>query len=137
MLTHHGSMAGTKAGMPDQLAGAGVTGRVAEVLGAVAERLRNREIAGRLHVSVRTVESYVAALMRKLGLPTGRQRLVTRTAVHLDRGTTLPRGVTLGGRCRSWARRVGVAGCRKSCCLPGLESAVDVSGLGEPELLQG
>ena len=36
------------------------------MLSAVAERLRNREIAGRLHVSVRTVESHVAALLRKL-----------------------------------------------------------------------
>ncbi len=50
-----------------QLARAGVTEREAEVLRAVAERLRNREIADRLHVSVRTVESHVAALLRKLG----------------------------------------------------------------------
>ena len=38
------------------------------MLGADAERLRNREIAGRLHVSARTEESHVAALMRKLGV---------------------------------------------------------------------
>ncbi len=48
--------------------GAGVTEREAEVLRAVGERLRNREIAERLHVSVRTVESHVAALLRKLGV---------------------------------------------------------------------
>ncbi len=47
---------------------AGVTEREAEVLFALAERLRNREIAGRLHVSVRTVESHVAALLRKLAV---------------------------------------------------------------------
>jgi predicted ATPase/DNA-binding CsgD family transcriptional regulator len=47
--------------------GAGVTDREAEVLRAIGERLRNREIAERLHVSVRTVESHVAALLRKLG----------------------------------------------------------------------
>jgi predicted ATPase/DNA-binding CsgD family transcriptional regulator len=50
-----------------QLARAGLTDREAEVLAAVAERLRNREIAARLHVSVRTVESHIAALRRKLG----------------------------------------------------------------------
>ena len=50
-----------------RLAGLGVTEREAEVLAAVAERLRNREIAGRLHVSVRTVESHISALLRKLG----------------------------------------------------------------------
>jgi predicted ATPase/DNA-binding CsgD family transcriptional regulator len=53
-------------GMADRLVRAGVTEREAEVLGAVAERLRNREIADRLHVSVRTVESHIAALLRKL-----------------------------------------------------------------------
>jgi predicted ATPase/DNA-binding CsgD family transcriptional regulator len=42
--------------------------REAEVLSALAGRLRNREIADRLHVSVRTVESHVAALLRKLGV---------------------------------------------------------------------
>ncbi|MDG6103719.1 hypothetical protein Daura_24630 [Dactylosporangium aurantiacum] len=47
--------------------GAGITAREAEVLRAIGERLRNREIAERLHVSVRTVESHVAALLRKLG----------------------------------------------------------------------
>jgi predicted ATPase/DNA-binding CsgD family transcriptional regulator len=55
-------------GVAGQLARAGVTEREAEVLLAVTERLRNREIAGRLHVSVRTVESHVAALLRKLGV---------------------------------------------------------------------
>lgn len=47
--------------------GAGITEREAEVLRAIGERLRNREIAERLRVSVRTVESHVAALLRKLG----------------------------------------------------------------------
>jgi predicted ATPase/DNA-binding CsgD family transcriptional regulator len=51
-----------------RLARAGVTGRETEVLAALAERLRNREIAERWHVSVRTVESHVAALLRKLAV---------------------------------------------------------------------
>ncbi len=59
-MTRHGDA------MPDRLARAGVTEREAEVLWAVAERLRNRQIAERLHVSVRTVESHIAALLRKL-----------------------------------------------------------------------
>jgi DNA-binding CsgD family transcriptional regulator len=50
-----------------RLAGFGVTEREAEVLAAVTAQLRNREIASRLQVSVRTVESHVAALLRKLG----------------------------------------------------------------------
>jgi predicted ATPase/DNA-binding CsgD family transcriptional regulator len=68
ILKHNGSMTRREDGVAGRLARAGVTEREAEVLLAVAERLRNREIAGRLHVSVRTVESHVAALLRKLGV---------------------------------------------------------------------
>ena len=68
ILKHNGSMTRREDGVAGRLARAGVTEREAEVLVAVAERLRNREIAGRLYVSVRTVESHVAALLRKLGV---------------------------------------------------------------------
>ncbi|MGH9213382.1 MAG: ATP-binding protein [Acidimicrobiales bacterium] len=44
-----------------------VSGREAEVLAAVAEHLTNAEIGLRLHISVRTVESHVSSLLRKLG----------------------------------------------------------------------
>jgi predicted ATPase/DNA-binding CsgD family transcriptional regulator len=67
-MTDNAAMAGQKAGMAERLARGGVTDREAEVLVAVAERLRNREIADRLNVSVRTVESHIAALLRKLGV---------------------------------------------------------------------
>jgi len=55
-------------GIAERLVRAGITEREAEVLPLVSERLRNREIAARLHVSVRTVESHIASLLRKLGL---------------------------------------------------------------------
>ena len=83
-------------GLPDPLARAGVTDREAEVLWAVAERRRNREIAERLHLSVRTVESHIAALLRKLGA-TDRAALA-ETGVRLRRtartGTALPAPLT-------------------------------------------
>ncbi len=52
--------------IPSRLRQAGVTAREAEVLEALASRLTNAEIAERLFISVRTVESHVSALLRKL-----------------------------------------------------------------------
>ena len=43
-----------------------VTSREAEVLALLARHLTNVEIADALHISVRTVESHVSALLRKL-----------------------------------------------------------------------
>ena len=49
---------------PDQV----VTRREAEVLALIGEHLTNAEIASRLYISQRTVESHVSALLRKLGV---------------------------------------------------------------------
>jgi predicted ATPase/DNA-binding CsgD family transcriptional regulator len=46
-----------------------VSEREAEVLDAVGAHLSNAQIAGRLHISVRTVESHVSSLLRKFGVP--------------------------------------------------------------------
>jgi DNA-binding CsgD family transcriptional regulator len=46
--------------------GVGVSAREAEVLAALAEHLTNAEIGARLFISVRTVESHVSSLLRKL-----------------------------------------------------------------------
>jgi DNA-binding CsgD family transcriptional regulator len=62
-------------GSQARLTAAGVTAREAEVLAAVGSRLTNREIAARMFISVRTVESHVSSLLRKLALP-GRAELV-------------------------------------------------------------
>ncbi|WP_165978092.1 ATP-binding protein [Actinomadura darangshiensis] len=45
-----------------------ISKREAEVLAAVGERLSNVQIAGRLHISVRTVESHISSLLRKYGV---------------------------------------------------------------------
>jgi DNA-binding CsgD family transcriptional regulator len=42
-----------------------MSAREAEVLSAVGEHLTNAEIAHRLHISIRTVESHVSSLLRK------------------------------------------------------------------------
>ncbi|HEY4457880.1 MAG TPA: AAA family ATPase [Pseudonocardiaceae bacterium] len=55
--------------IPQRLRTAGVTVREYEVLRLLAERLGNREIADRLHLSLRTVEKHVSSLIFKTGLP--------------------------------------------------------------------
>jgi DNA-binding NarL/FixJ family response regulator len=49
------------------LAARGVTPREVEVLAQVAAGHSNREIAGALHLSVRTVEKHVERLLTKTG----------------------------------------------------------------------
>nr|CEL18500.1 transcriptional regulator, SARP family [Kibdelosporangium sp. MJ126-NF4]CTQ97984.1 transcriptional regulator, SARP family [Kibdelosporangium sp. MJ126-NF4] len=56
-------------GVPQRLRSAGVTVREYEVLRLLAERLGNREIADRLHLSLRTVEKHVSSLIFKTGMP--------------------------------------------------------------------
>jgi DNA-binding CsgD family transcriptional regulator len=62
--------------VPAELRRAGVTAREAEVLDLVAQGLTNAQIAGRLVLSTRTVETHVASLLAKLGV-SGRGELRT------------------------------------------------------------
>ena len=54
--------------------------REAEVLNALRDHLTNAQIAQKLHISVRTVESHVSSLLRKLGAA-DRRELALRTDV--------------------------------------------------------
>ena len=56
----HGQTVGVAPGPP-------ISPREAEILAALGERLTNAEMAARFHIGVRTVESHVSALLRKLG----------------------------------------------------------------------
>jgi DNA-binding CsgD family transcriptional regulator len=51
----------------------GLTTREVEVLGMLSEDMSNREIAGRLHLSEKTVDHHVAAILAKLGVSNRRQ----------------------------------------------------------------
>ncbi|GGP03996.1 ATP-binding protein [Nonomuraea glycinis] len=51
----------------------GVSRREAEVLEALGARLTNAQIASRLHISIRTVESHVSSLLRKHGVADRRE----------------------------------------------------------------
>jgi predicted ATPase/DNA-binding CsgD family transcriptional regulator len=69
--------------------GAGITRREREVWSLVAAHLTNQEIADRLHLSVRTVESHVSALIQKLQLAD--RRALARHGASAD---TAPRWPT-------------------------------------------
>src|SRR5205085_3132732 len=60
---------------------AAMSAREAEVLDAVGERLTNAEIAQRLHISVRTVESHVSSLLRKMGAADRRELAAQATSL--------------------------------------------------------
>lgn len=77
---------------------AGISAREAEVLALLAEHLSNAEIGARLFISVRTVESHVSALLRKLEVPD--RRALSRRAAEQGRadrsraGPVLPAPLT-------------------------------------------
>jgi DNA-binding NarL/FixJ family response regulator len=53
--------------VPAGLRATGVTSREVDVLRLICERLTNRQIAERLHLSPRTVDHHVASLLVKTG----------------------------------------------------------------------
>jgi predicted ATPase/DNA-binding CsgD family transcriptional regulator len=68
-----------------------VSEREAEVLALVGEHLTNAEIAARLFISVRTVESHVSSLLRKLDAPDRRAlAAVTTTTLASPPGSGEP-----------------------------------------------
>jgi predicted ATPase/DNA-binding CsgD family transcriptional regulator len=75
-----------------------ISAREAEVLGLLGEHLSNAEIGARLFISVRTVESHVSSLLRKLEMPD--RRALSRRAAELARversrpAPALPRPLT-------------------------------------------
>jgi DNA-binding CsgD family transcriptional regulator len=85
-----GSCADTKAPVP-------LSRRQYEVLNAVAQNLSNKEIAGRLNVSVRTVKFHVSALLEKFDVR-GRVDLMLEVGNQLSQGAVHEReGNSPGG----------------------------------------
>src|SRR5262245_15502397 len=71
--------------MASRLVESGVTAKEAEVLAALGEHLSNAEIASRLYISERTVESHVSSLLRKLHARNRRE--LAREAGAIERRT--------------------------------------------------
>ena len=62
-----------------------ISRRESEVLEALGRRMTNAGIAAELHLSVRTVESHVSALLRKLQVPNRRGLSALATSLLLPR----------------------------------------------------
>jgi DNA-binding NarL/FixJ family response regulator len=63
-----GAAAGPGGAVGPAAAAAGLTGREWEIAGLVAEGLSNREIAGRLVISKRTVDAHIEHIYGKIGV---------------------------------------------------------------------
>jgi predicted ATPase/DNA-binding CsgD family transcriptional regulator len=101
-----------------------LTARESAVLAAVGRRLNNAEIAAEFVISVRTVESHIASLRRKLGVDSratliSAARSLRRPVVAVPHNSFVGRGRDLAtvqallaqGR---WVTVVGAAGCGKT-----------------------
>jgi predicted ATPase/DNA-binding CsgD family transcriptional regulator len=106
-----------------------VTRREAEVLALIGQHLTNAQIAEALFISVRTVESHVAALLRKLQVPDRRSLARQAGAERTSGGSALPAPVTpfIGRAAEHAALRQAVAEHR-------LVTAVGPGGIGKTRL---
>jgi predicted ATPase/DNA-binding CsgD family transcriptional regulator len=118
------------------LADAGVSGRETEVLALLGEHLSHAEIATRLFISVRTVESHVASLRRKLGVGSHRE-LVRLAAGYLAAGAGAGPAASprLPGPLTSFVGRDGErAALAAALDSSRLTSAVGPGGIGKTRL---
>ena len=74
----------TRRGPPDAAGLAALTGRELEIAVLVADRHTNQEIAGTLFLSIKTVESHMRNIFRKVGVSS---RVQLARAVERDRGS--------------------------------------------------
>jgi predicted ATPase/DNA-binding CsgD family transcriptional regulator len=74
-----------------QTAAMGISAREAEILALVGEHRSNAEIGAQLFISVRTVETHVSSLLRKLGVPD--RRALADLATELARAEQASRAL--------------------------------------------
>jgi non-specific serine/threonine protein kinase len=140
----------------DLLERSGVTAREREVLRLLGERLTNSEIADRLFISIRTVESHVSSLLTKLGaanrralagfgaaasmlgFPVPQTKLVGRVRELEEIGDLLDRSrlVTLTGIGGSGKTRLAIEiGSRRAGSYESGAAFVDLAPVVDPELI--
>ncbi len=116
-----------------------VSAREAEVLAAVGEHLTNAEIAARLFISIRTVESHVSSLLRKLGA-SDRRALVSVAAEQrlpaVPSGPVVQRPVAPSALTSFVGRAAERAALADALTGQRLVSAVGPGGVGKTRLVQ-
>jgi predicted ATPase/DNA-binding CsgD family transcriptional regulator len=113
--------------------GADVSPREAEVLAAIGEHLTNAEIAARLFISVRTVESHVSSLLRKLQVED--RRALAALARRLSAGKTPVAAPHLPTPLTSFVGRAAErAALAKAISAHRLVTAVGPGGVGKTRL---
>ena len=107
---------------------AGVSDREAEVLSLVGAHLSNAQIANRLVISVRTVESHVSSLLRKLDVASRKE--LAQLAVSYAGGAGLPGEVP-----EAAANAVDAASPIRYTHSDDLNIAYQVTGAGDVDLV--
>jgi predicted ATPase/DNA-binding CsgD family transcriptional regulator len=112
-----------------------ISSREDEVLALIGEHLTNAEVAGQLHISIRTVESHVSSLLRKLEV-TNRRALARRAAQVVDADQTsrppvIPQPLTsFIGRVREGVELAALITSHR------LVTAIGPGGVGKTQLAQ-
>ncbi|MEV6823444.1 LuxR C-terminal-related transcriptional regulator [Amycolatopsis sp. NPDC051102] len=120
---------------PEVPAEAGISAREAEVLAALGERLTNAEIGARLFISVRTVESHVSSLLRKLRVADRRALAVVAGTPRPALGTQPVRATALPSRLTPFVGRVAErAALAEALGAHRLVTAVGPGGVGKTRL---
>lgn len=112
-----------------------VSSREAEVLAALGDRLTNAEIAAKLYVSVRTVESHVSSLLRKLQVSDRRAlALVAATVTAAPPAGSAPRSRMPSSLTSFVGRRAERAALADALGTHRLVTALGAGGVGKTRL---
>src|SRR5262249_36583798 len=103
------------------MSGPAISAREAEVLALLGEHLTNAEISARLFISVRTVESHVSSLLRKLGVPDRRALAALGADAAADAGAA--------DAADAAAEAVGAAGADAAAAPPPAVVALSATGV--------
>jgi predicted ATPase/DNA-binding CsgD family transcriptional regulator len=121
-------------GVSKQKVAGGISDREAEVLALVGQHRSNAEIAAQLFISVRTVETHVSSLLRKVGVP-DRRALADRAADFAPAGRANEITSPLPSPLTSFVGRAGERAALRAAVLANRQvTALGPGGIGKTRL---